>query len=243
MAAVQAEPIGRMVVNGASEADWPDVLALARRYPLVLPSFGYHPWYVGECGPEWREKLVYFLGQIPSAIGEIGLDRWKKEADVARQEEVFLWQLRLAAERNLPASIHCLQAWGRMLETLRAESRPGWGFVLHSFGGSPEMIPALAKLGAYFSLPGYFAHDRKARQRETFRHVPPDRLLIETDAPDQPLPEERNRFPLFDAAGKPVNHPANLGAVYEFAAELLGLPLEELAAQVESNFLRLFTLR
>jgi TatD DNase family protein len=91
-------------------------------------------------------------------------------------------------------------------------------------------------------LPGYFAHERKARQRETFRHVPPDRLLIETDAPDQRLPEERNRFPLFDAEGKPVNHPANLGAVYDFAAELLGQPRDKLAAQVESNFLRLFTL-
>ncbi|MGA2176416.1 MAG: TatD family hydrolase [Verrucomicrobiota bacterium] len=243
MAAVQAEPIARMVVNGASETDWPDVLELARRFPQVLPSFGYHPWYVKECTPQWREKLLDFLGQAPSAIGEIGLDRWIQDADVARQEEVFVWQLRLAAERDLPASIHCLRAWGRLLEILRAEPRPGRGFLLHSYGGAPEMIPALARLGAYFSLPGYFAHERKARQRETFRHVPPDRLLIETDAPDQPLPEERNRFPLLDAAGKPVNHPANLGAVYEFAAEFLGRPLEELAAQVESNFFRLFALK
>jgi TatD DNase family protein len=243
MAAVQAEPIARMVVNGACEADWPDVLALAQRFPKVLPSFGYHPWYVKECTPQWREKLLDYLGQVPSAIGEIGLDRWIKDPDVARQEEVFVWQLRLAAERDLPASIHCLKAWGRLLEILRAESRPERGFLLHSYGGAPEMIPALAKLGAYFSLPGYFAHPRKARQRETFRHVPPDRLLIETDAPDQSLPGERNRFPLLDAAGKPVNHPANLRAVYEFAAELLDRPLEDLAAQVESNFRRLFASR
>ena len=92
-------------------------------------------------------------------------------------------------------------------------------------------------------MPGYFAHERKDRQRETFRHVPLERLLIETDAPDQPLPDERNRFPLLDAAGQPLNHPANVRAVYEFAAELLGLPLEELAARVESNFLRLFVLK
>jgi TatD DNase family protein len=102
------------------------------------------------------------------------------------------------------------------------------------------MIPGFAKLGAYFSLPGYFAHERKAHQRETFRHVPPDRLLIETDAPDQLLPDARNRFPLLDAAGKPINHPANLRAVYEFAAEWLGLPPDKLAAQVEANFIRLF---
>ena len=56
------------------------------------------------------------------------------------QEEVFVWQLRLAAERSLPASIHCLEAWGRLLEILRTEARPACGFVLHSFGGPREMI-------------------------------------------------------------------------------------------------------
>jgi TatD DNase family protein len=241
MVALQSEPIARMVVNGSCEADWPDVLALARRFPQVLPSFGCHPWYVKDCSSEWRAKLLSSLDQIPSAIGEIGLDRWIKDYDFAKQEEIFTWQLRLAAERDLPASIHCLRAWGRLLEILRGEPRPACGFLLHSYGGAPELIPELTRLGAYFSLPGYFAHERKNRQRETFRHVPLDRLLIETDAPDQPLPEERNRFPLFDATGKPVNHPANLRAVYEFADELLGQPLESLAAQVEANFLRLFT--
>jgi TatD DNase family protein len=127
-----------------------------------------------------------------------------------------------------------------LLEILRREPRPPGGFLLHSYGGAPELIPGLVKLGAYFSLPGYFAHERKARQRETFRRVPLDRLLIETDAPDQPPPAERNRFPLLDTGGKPLNHPGNVRAVYEFAAELLDLPLEKLAAQVESNFLRLF---
>jgi TatD DNase family protein len=102
------------------------------------------------------------------------------------------------------------------------------------------MVPALAKLGAYFSLPGYFALERKARQRETFCHVPIDRLLLETDAPDQRLPDDRNHFPLQDASGHPLNHPANLGAVYDFASELLSMPLPDLSSQVEKNFLRLF---
>jgi TatD DNase family protein len=240
MVAAQSEGIAKMVVNGSCEEDWPDVLELARKFPQVIPSFGYHPWYVKESSAQWQQKLVSHLDQIPSAIGEIGLDRWIKDHDVARQEELFVWQLRLAAERNLPVSIHCIQAWGWLLEILREQPRLTCGFLLHSYGGSREMIPALAKLGAYFSLPGYFAHERKASQRETFRHVPADRLLIETDAPDQPLPENLNRFPLQDASGKSVNHPANLHAVYEFAGELLSTPPEKLAAQVEENFLRLF---
>ena len=89
-------------------------------------------------------------------------------------------------------------------------------------------------------MPGYFAHERKERQRETFRRVPLDRLLIETDAPDQSLPAGLVRFPLPEREGKPLNHPANIGAVYEFASEFLDIPLETLAAQVEANFKRLF---
>lgn len=233
--------VTRMVVNGSCEEDWPAVLELARRHPCVLPSFGYHPWYVRERTPRWREELVRFLDTVPSVVGEIGLDRWIENPDLAAQEETFVWQLRLAAERDLPASIHCLKAWGRLHELLLASLRPARGFLLHSYGGPREMIEPLARLGAYFSFPGYFAHARKEGQREVFRHVPPDRLLIETDAPDQLLPDEINRHPLSDAAtGKPVNHPANLAAVYEFAAGFFGEPVEYLASRVEENFARLF---
>jgi TatD DNase family protein len=241
MAAAVQEGVVRMVVNGACEQDWPGVMALARKYPQVIPSFGCHPWYVKERTPDWQTTLARCLDEIPSAVGEIGLDRWIKNYDLPDQEAVFVWQLRLAAERDLPASIHCLQAWGRLLELLESTPRPRPGFLLHSYGGPQEMIGPLAKLGAYFSIPGYFAHERKARQRETFRHVPRDRLLIETDAPDQLLPDERTRYPLADAvSGKAINHPANLAAVYEFVAELLGEPVEALASRVEENFMRLF---
>lgn len=241
LAAARHEGVAWMVVNGSCESDWPQVLSLARAVPEVIPSFGYHPWYVKERSAGWQGALVRHLDAVPSAVGEAGLDRWIKDYDAARQEEVFVWQLRLAAERNLPLSIHCLQAWGRLLEILQAEPRPDCGFLLHSYGGAKEMVEPLAELGAYFSLPGYFAHERKSRQREAFLHVRPDRLLIETDAPDQPLPIERNRYPLTDTqTGKALNHPANLRAVYAFAAELLGEPVEELAGRVEANFLRLF---
>jgi TatD DNase family protein len=265
LAACAQNDVARMVVNGAGEADWPQVLALARNSsggtaccrpqnqgeqiqgrrhavpPIILPSFGYHPWYLHERTPDWLKNLEKFLDALPSAVGEIGLDRWKPGLPYAGQEEAFIAQLRLAAERNRPASIHCLQTWGRMLEILQTEPRPACGFLLHSYGGPQEMVQPFADLGAYFSFPGYYAHERKARQRETFRHIPADRLLIETDAPDQSLPDHLNQFPLTDLkTGKPINHPANLAAVYHFAAELRGEPLEQLAAQVEQNFLRLF---
>ena len=240
LAACEAAGVARMVVNGACETDWPQVLALARQSPLVLPSFGYHPWYLQERTPDWLKRLEEFLEAVPGAIGEIGLDRWKPGLSYESQEAVFLAQLELAARRNLPVSIHCLQAWGRLEELLRQHPRPARGFVLHSYGGAVEMVPVLARLGAYFSFPGYFLQARKQRQRDTFKRVPPDRLLVETDAPDQLLPDDRNRRPLTGADGRALNHPVNLAAVYEGLAELLGEPLSGLAGRVEENFLRLF---
>ena len=240
LAACEKVGVARLVVNGACEADWPQVLALAQENEIVLPSFGYHPWYLHKRTPDWLQNLENFLDAIPSAVGEIGLDRWKPDLSYAGQEEVFLAQLHLAAERNLPVSIHCLQAWGRLHELLRDHPRPERGFVLHSFGGPAEMIPAFTKLGACFSFPGYFLHECKQRQCEAFKQVPPDRLLIETDAPDQLLPEDKNLHPLADTAGEPLNHPANLVAVYEGLAKILGEKIESLATRVEENFLRVF---
>ena len=241
LTACRATGLTRMVVNGACEADWPSVLALTKTHAEILPSFGYHPWYLFERTPDWLANLKRFLDTVPSAVGEIGLDRWKPDLPYEGQEEVFLTQLHLAAKRNLPASIHCLQAWGRMLELLQSHPRPARGFLLHSYGGPKEMVKSFADLGAYFSFPGYYAHERKERQRETFRQIPADRLLIETDAPDQRLPDELNRFPLTDlTTGKPLNHPANLAAIYDYAAHLRGVSVAELAVQVEANFLRLF---
>jgi TatD DNase family protein len=240
LAACEKAGVKKMVVNGACESDWPQVLELARTNKIVLPSFGYHPWYLHERTDGWQKALEGFLDAVPSAIGEMGLDNWKPGLNFVGQEEVFLAQLQIAAERNLPVSIHCLQAWGRLLELMQKHPLPACGFVLHSYGGSAEMIPALAKLGAYFSFPGYFLNGRKLKQRETFKKVPPDRLLIETDAPDQHLPPEKVLFPLVDENGKPLNHPANLPAVYSGLAEFFGEKVESLAARVEENFLRVF---
>lgn len=242
IAAARATGIVRMVVNGSGVEDWSIVAGLARRHPdMVQPSFGVHPWYTREQTADWLRVLREFVTEFPnSGVGEIGLDRWKPGLAWDGQETMFTAQLRLAAELNRPASIHCLQAWGTLLAALEKLPRPARGFLLHSYGGSTEMIPRFAQLGAYFSLPGYFAHERKTRQRETFRHIPPERLLIETDAPDQPLPAQRVTHPLAHEGEAPLNHPANLGAVYAFAAELLATSIDALAARVEKNFRLLF---
>lgn len=236
--------IRQAVVNGSCEEDWPEVAGLAFHYPhLVRPAFGLHPWYTKERGPRWVKTLESFLDAHPHAsVGEIGLDRWITPHDLPDQESVFLHQLQIATERNLAASIHCLKAWGRLLELLRANPRPARGFLLHSFGGSWEMAQVLLKLGAVFSFAGYFLHARKAEVREVFLRLPLEQILLETDAPDQCLPPELDHYPLMDP-GQPkrrINHPANLATVYREFAQLRGISERDLQQILGENFRRLF---
>ena len=112
-------------------------------------------------------------------------------------------------------------------------------FLLHSFNGSIETARRLLPLGAYFSFSGYFLHDRKAAVLETFRQLPPDCVLLETDAPDMLPPVDQVRHPLPDDA----NHPANLPTIAATYAERTGVSLETLAARNEENFVRFFGIR
>lgn len=245
-----------MVVNGTSESDWATVAELARRFTWVRPSFGLHPWDCGNASPGWREALGRMLDATPGAgVGEIGIDRWildrarpddarlagLRRAPLAEQEEAFLWQLELAADRDLPVTIHCIDAWGRLLELLRTARRPARGFLLHAYAGSGELAREFAALGAYFSFNGAYLAERHAARRAVFAQLPHERLLVETDAPAMPLPAELDRYPLPRAGnGDRINHPANLTSTYAGLAEVLGLPERELQADVAANFARWF---
>lgn len=166
--------IHAMVVNGTHEADWPRVSELAQRFPFVRPSYGLHPWHVGNRAPDWLDRLRARLAADPrAAVGEIGLDRWMtdnarpddprlaglRRAPLEEQIEVFAAQLALAAEENRPLTIHCLQAFGALDELLHAHPVPRRGFLLHAYGGPAEMVSRFADSGAYFSFNGYFLKD------------------------------------------------------------------------------------
>lgn len=251
-----AIPLGRAVVNGTCESDWPDVTALARAHAFVLPSYGLHPWNVGNASPDWRDRLRATLDANPrAALGEIGLDRWildrarpddprlagLRRASLDEQLEALTWQLRLAAERNIPVTLHCLDAWGPLLATLRSTPLPARGFLLHAYGGSAELARDFADLGAYFSFNGYFLGDRQVAKRAVFALLPPDRLLAETDAPAMPLPAALATHSLPGLAdGNPINHPANIAAVYDGLARIRNVPTNVLAGVLAANFIRLF---
>lgn len=239
LAELPALGLRRAVVNGTCEADWPAVKALAAEVPWVLPSYGLHPWFVNERTPAWREYLLAFL-DTNSAIGEFGLDRWIVGHDIAAQSECFTWQLAIAAERNLPATIHCIRAWGALWEILKNHPVPTRGFLLHAYAGPAEMVPGFIALGAYFSFSPYFLYERKATQRAIFAEIPADRLLVETDAPDMTPPPEQNPHPISGSDLKPLNHPANIVTAYEALAALRGISIESLGTLTAENFTRLF---
>ncbi len=253
---LQAIGLRKAVVNATNEEEWPVVAALAREYGWIIPSHGIHPWDAGDRKPGWLEKLRTALLADPSAgVGEIGLDRWIidgvrpddpriagiRVAPLAEQIEVFSAQLALAAGLNRAASIHCVQAFGALLETLQKSPRSPRGFLLHGYGGPAEMVKTFANLGAYFSFNIQLEGERYAAHRENFRTIPLERLLVETDAPTKPPTPDCNRFPLRPLAdGTAVNHPANIAVAYDSLAKLRGMSVDTLAAQVEQNFFRLF---
>ncbi len=243
IAQMPSSGIAEMIVNGSCEDDWPQVAALAHNHAWIRPAFGLHPWCVKERTVHWLSTLRSRLEAHPHAVvGEIGLDRWIEHPDIDAQLECFRVQLALAAEYDRPATLHCLRAWGMLEETLRACTLPRRGFLLHSYGGPAEMIPAFVALGARFSLSPYFGHPRKAAQLAVFKSVPLNRLLAETDAPDMWPPDELNPHPLRTTDGNALNHPANLCVSYELLAQVHGMAVEDLTDIIAANYAALFAL-
>lgn len=224
--------VRRCVVNATAEADWEAVAALARAYPeVVVPMFGIHPWQAHEAAGEWRERLAGWLDQFPQAgLGECGLDRGVAVPGMAAQRPVFLEQVRLARELRRPLTIHCVKAWGLLFEALAVEPPPP-RFLMHGFAGSLETAGRLLPLGAYFSFSGNCLQPRNAAVLDVLRHLPPERIVLETDAPHGPPPPAFVSHPLPHSR----NHPANLAAIGRALAGVLGMRVEAFADLTTAN--------
>ena len=236
----RAEAVGivRMACCGTSSNDWNEVFQLSAEYPQVFPMIGIHPWFVkqqrlaGDSSPYlWKEEfqsLENLLRDHPeSGIGETGLDSHERFTNRAEQEASFAAHLDLARELNRPVAVHCVNAWGRLIEILREHPAPR--VLLHAFGGAAELIPELVELNCWFSFCGSVANPSAKRVRAAAIAVPEGRLLIETDSPD------------FTPLGCPEpNEPANLVHVARTVAELRGVSSERLTSQTFANAGRFF---
>ncbi|KAM0938745.1 putative TatD family, metal-dependent hydrolase [Dioscorea sansibarensis] len=256
----------RFAVNGVSENDWRIVKEMAEQHPCVVPNFGLHPWYVAERTPNWYFSLREFFASTPSAaVGEIGLDKGShgKTIDFGEQVEVFQRQLELAKELKRPVSVHCVRAFGDLLEILKRLGPFPEGLIMHSYLGSAEMVPELAKLGCYFSFSGHLSSTSLQKAKKMIRSVPLDRILLESDAPDA-LPKfksnsvslvQENSSALQELLGQSrnqgsessgvqnqeLNHPANIHSVLNYVSSLLEIPENELAEVSYRNAELLFS--
>ncbi|CAE7545566.1 tatD, partial [Symbiodinium pilosum] len=224
---------------------------LAQAFPdFVAPQFGVHPWWAmsHRANDEWVEKLRSLLTNNAGAgVGECGLDgARKKDIPMDLQLKVLRPQLELAKELQRPVSLHCVAAHGAMLETLKSAfgEKHAPGIVLHSYCGSPEMVPAFAKLNCFFSFSASILHIGK--HAGALRAVPEDRLLIETDSPDQlpkklRSPEDPDKEHVrTDADGDLLNEPAWLPLILHGASEIREVPVADLGALTAANARRVF---
>uniref|UniRef100_A0A0E0KU90 Uncharacterized protein n=1 Tax=Oryza punctata TaxID=4537 RepID=A0A0E0KU90_ORYPU len=161
--AATAAGVARFAVNGTSEKDWHLVKQMAEEYP-----------WVPERSPDWMDSLRRFFAETPeAAVGEIGLDKGShgKTIDFGEQVEVFQQQLELAKELNKPVSVHCVRAFGDLLEILRQTGPFPAGVLLHSYLGSAEMVSSLENLGCYFSLSGFLTGMKSTKAKQMLKSV------------------------------------------------------------------------
>lgn len=237
VAAQRAAGVRGCVVNATCEDDWPQVAALADRFPdFIRPAFGIHPWKAHTVCDGWQSRLIELLESSPTAlIGECGIDSWINAPALDVQTPVFLDHLRIARQTNRTPTIHCLKAWGRLFDCFEKEAPPP-RFLMHSYSGSLETALRLVPLGAYFSFSGHFLHERKHAALSVFRNLPLERILLETDAPDMMPPTDLATHPLPTG----LNHPANLHAIGTALAARMGMTPDALAQLMAANMRRCF---
>lgn len=223
--------VARMAVKGCCEADWPRVAEIINRYENAYLAFGLHPWFVSGRSAQCFQTLEQLLTSYPQAsVGEIGIDHAVENRNDTEQEAAFLTQLEIARRFDRPVTIHCRQAWGRLIELLDGFGEIPRGMLIHCFGGSVEVATELVERGAYISFSGSITRPGNKKAGPAIRAVPSDRILLETDAPDL-LPHG------IDAE---LNEPANLRHVLAKAAELRGISEEALAELTFRNAERFF---
>jgi TatD DNase family protein len=194
-------------------------------------TIGIHPHeaqrYVGDktaldafAGLVGRDKVV--------AVGECGLDYFYDHSPREAQIELLRFQIELALKHNLPLSFHVREAYDDFWPIF--EQYRGIRGVLHSYTDSPANLQRALGHGLHIGLNGIATFTKSEAQLDMYRAIPLDKLLLETDAPFlTPTPYR----------GK-ICEPYHIRVIAEFAANLRGESLDELAATTTANAHNLF---
>ena len=225
-----------LVHSCVEPAEFQHIQSIADRFPELSFAVGLHPLDADRWTADSAAQILA-LAQSDRrvvAIGEMGLDFFKAD-NRDHQKQVFLEQLDIAQQLDLPVIIHCRDAAVDMAELVRSFQSNGGRVkgVMHCWSGTPEETEWFLGLGFYISFSGIVTFKNATQVQDSAKLVPSDRLLIETDCPFlAPVPKRGDRR----------NQPAYVQYVAEQVAHLRQVPLEVLAEQTTENAFRLFNL-
>lgn len=223
--------VERLVCVASHPDDTVDALARVADGRGAWTTAGVHPHEAGRATDEDFRRIRELAAEARVvAVGECGLDYHYDNAPRVVQRRVFRSQVELAAETGLPLVVHSRDADHDMITALR-ELPPGVRGVLHCFTGGRELLEVALATGWYISVGGIVTF-RRFEGEEWLRSVPPDRLMVETDAPYlAPVPHRGKR-----------NEPAFVRLVAEAVARLRDEPVARVADYTASNAARFYAL-
>lgn len=231
LARAKEQGVGHFLCVSVDLEDYPQVLAIAQKYPQVFASVGVHPNHTEGKDPSAEELVELAHDNNVVAIGETGLDYYRSEGDLGWQQARFRQHIRAAHESGKPLIIHSRDAATDTIKILKEEGANEIGGVMHCFTGDWEGAKAALNLDFYISFSGIVTFKSAESLRDVVRKVPADRMLVETDCPYlAPVPYR----------GK-TNEPAFVRYVAECVAEVRGEPLNDVKENTTANFFRLFS--
>ncbi|MFV0681567.1 TatD family hydrolase [Ottowia sp.] len=218
--------------------------ALAHRFADAY-ALGIHPLYVARAQDDALHQLDQALAQYADdprlvAVGEIGLDYFVPELASGplreRQAHFFAMQLKLAQRHRLPVLLHVRRSVDQVLKALRQTPVPGG--IAHAFSGSRQQADAFLDLGFKLGFGGAATFERATRLRALAAELPPNAIVMETDAPDIP-PHWLYATAGQRAAGAPQgrNEPGELPRIGQALAACRGVSAHDWAAATCDNAL------
>ena len=209
------------------------VVATARKYPGIRAAIGIHPHAAASLKDGDLQALTPLAADpLVVAVGEIGLDFYRRRSPEEEQKHWFRQQLEWAYGLKKIVVIHTREATAatsKILQDMRSHLRGG---VMHCFSGSLEEAQSFLDLGFYLSFAGPLTYPQAKALREVVKKLPLDRILVETDCPYLPPQPWRGKR----------NEPAYVAATARQLAELKGLSLEDTARATWVNSLQAFGL-
>ncbi|MBM4389639.1 MAG: TatD family hydrolase [Deltaproteobacteria bacterium] len=175
MARARAAGVDEFIVPGVRASSWARLRELSRQHGWRF-AVGTHPHALVH-GREVPEDI-----DGACAVGECGLDGGVP-VDMDEQARVLEAHLGRARDARLPVILHCWRAHDRLPALLRRHGRVRG--VLHSYSGGPDLVDVYVRLGLHLSFAGAVTRPGARKPVEALRRVPAERILVETDAPDQ----------------------------------------------------------